>query len=459
MKNSIDLTTGSVYKRLIIFGAPIFLSLILQAFYNIVDMLVVGRYVGSAGTAAIGNVSSVIWVVNAIGAGIAVGGAVLVSQYIGAGDKKSQKDTISTLFGMTLILSIFITIVSIFVYKPLFTIMDVPQESMKYASDYMFVICTGWIFMFGYNSVCAVMKGLGDSRCPLYFMIISTIIHVVLDVIFVGPLNMGPKGAAISTVIAECISFVLSLIFLKKLYFKDERIKFFTLKKEKLIALLKIGLPTTGQMVIVNISFLFITSMLNVYGVVVASAAGTGMKILNLMTTPCWAIGQTVCTMVGQSMGSGNIERTREVGRIGVKVNFLVNLLIVLIFQLFSGQIISLFDTNPDVISQGILFIRICCSLDCIMYAIMFTYNMFAVGTGDSKIGFYNSLVDSVLMRIIVCWILGFAFNFGFIGIYAGVAISSVISAIIGAIYFKSGKWEKKKLIVTSQNMSVDKTD
>ncbi|MDQ5984074.1 MAG: Multidrug resistance protein NorM [Eubacteriales bacterium SKADARSKE-1] len=459
MKNSIDLTTGSIYKKLVMFGTPIFFSLILQAFYNIVDMLVVGRFIGSAGTAAIGNVSSVIWVVNAIGAGIAVGGAVLVSQYTGARDKKSQKDTISTLFGITAILSIFITILSILTYKYLFVIMDVPIEAMEYASDYMFVICTGWIFMFGYNSVCSVMKGLGDSKCPLYFMILATILNIVLDIIFVGPLNMGPKGAAVSTVIAECVSFVLSLIFLKRLYFKDEKIKFFALKKEKLLLLLKIGLPTMGQMVIVNISFLFINSMLNVYGVVVASAAGTGMKILNLMTTPCWAIGQTVCTMVGQSMGSGNIERTRDIGKIGVKVNFLVNLLIVLIFQVFAGQLISLFDTNPDVISQGVLFIRVCCSLDCIMYAIMFTYDMFAVGTGDSKLGFYNSFIDSIFMRIIVCWILGFVFNFGFIGIYAGVAISSIIPAIIGAIYFKKGIWEKKQKKFVREAVSANKVD
>ena len=448
MKNSINLTTGSIYKKLIIFGAPIFLSQILQAFYNIVDMLVVGKYVGSTGIAAIGNVSSVIWVVNSIGAGIAVGGTVLVSQYTGARDKKSQKDTISTLFGITAILSIFITVLSILTYKPLFEIMDIPHEAMQYASDYMFVICTGWVFMFGYNSVCAVMKGLGDSKCPLYFMLISTVLHVGLDIAFVGPLNMGPKGAAISTVIAECISFVLSLVFLKKLYFKGEKLKFFAMKKEKLLILLKIGLPTTAQMVIVNISFLFITSMLNIYGVVVASAAGTGMKVLNLMTTPCWAIGQTVCAMAGQSMGAGDIERTKNVGKIGVKVNFLVNLLVVIIFQIFAGQIISLFDTNPDVISHGILFIRLCCSLDCIMYAIMFTYDMFAVGVGDSKLGFFNSLIDSVFMRVVVCWILGFVFNFGFIGIYIGVAVSSVIPAIIGAIYFKKGTWKKKRLIV-----------
>ena len=447
MKKVFDLTTGSIYKKLISFAIPIFFSLLLMSFYNIVDMIVVGQFVGSYGVTAISNASTIIWLVSALSMGISMGGTVLISHYKGSEDKKNQEDTISTLFLCTVILSIIITIGSILCYEKVFLLMKVPSESMKDTKNYMFVICIGWFFMFGCNIVCSIIRGFGNSTHILYFMIISTVSNIILDILFVGSMNMGTRGAAISTVISEAICFLISVVFLKIVYIKNFNIKWFHISWSKLVSILKIGIPTLAKIFAANISFVFIISMLNIYGVVIAAAAGIGMQVFMLMTIPCWALGQAVCTAVGQNIGAGKIERARKVGLIAFKINIITTTIVVIIFQVFAYEIISVFDKNPDVIQNGILYMRICCSVGCIAYSIMFTFDLFATGAGNAMLGFFNSLIDSVIIKILICWILAFVLGYGFKGIYVGIALSPIIPAIIGPIYYKSGVWEKVSLV------------
>lgn len=173
MSNVHDLTTGSVSKQLIRFANPLFLANLLQSLYNIADMLVVGRVVGSTGVAAISNASSLVFIVNAICMGITMGGTVLIAQYRGAKDELGQKKTIGTIYAMTAVVAILITCAGIFFYKQILTWMNVPKEAYQDACDYMLVIFIGTIFVFGYNATCSILRGFGDSRSPLYFVMIA----------------------------------------------------------------------------------------------------------------------------------------------------------------------------------------------------------------------------------------------------------------------------------------------
>ena len=207
-----SLLTGSVPKKLAIFAFPLLLANILQSFYNVVDMLVVGQIVGDTGLAAIGNASKLCYIINSICIGMTMGGAVLIAQYKGANDKKGQSESFQMLALLSLVSSLLVTIVSLATYQPLFKILNVPADAYQDACDYMKIICCGTVFVFGYNAVCSVLKGLGDSKSPLYFVGIATIINVVLDIILVGPFGMGTAGAAYATITAQGISFVISLI-------------------------------------------------------------------------------------------------------------------------------------------------------------------------------------------------------------------------------------------------------
>lgn len=211
-----NLLTGSVSEKLAVFAFPLFLANILQSFYNVVDMLVVGQIVGDTGLAAIGNASKLCYIINSICIGMTMGGAVLIAQYKGASDKKRQAESFQMLALLSLVSSLLVTIVSLAIYQPLFKMLNVPADAYQDACDYMQIICCGTVFVFGYNAVCSVLKGLGNSKSPLYFVGIATIINIVLDIILVGPFGMGTAGAAYATIAAQGISFVISLFYLKR---------------------------------------------------------------------------------------------------------------------------------------------------------------------------------------------------------------------------------------------------
>lgn len=216
MKEKQDLTTGNVSKTLILFALPMLLANLLQSFYSIVDMLVIGRIVGETGLAAISNASMISFIINSICIGVTMGGTVLVAQFKGANDEQGQSETVGTLFTISLIASLVVTILGLLVYQPLFRLQNVPAVAMKDACEYMQIICYGTVFVFGYNAVCSIMKGFGDSKSPIYFIAIATLVNIVLDVILVGSLGMGTKGAAYATIFSQGASLLISIIHLKR---------------------------------------------------------------------------------------------------------------------------------------------------------------------------------------------------------------------------------------------------
>jgi len=273
-----DLLTGSVPKKLIRFAFPLFLANLLQALYNVVDMLVVGKIVGKTGLAAISNASMLCFIINSICIGLTMGGSVLVAQCKGANDQTGQRDTIGMLFFLSLVGSAVVAILGLAIYEALFQALNVPANAYQDACGYMKIICCGTVFVFGYNAVCSILKGLGDSQTPLFFVGVATGLNVVLDVLLVGPLSMGTAGAAWATITAQGVSFMASLVYLRRYQpgFSLRKIEF---HREKLLAILKVGLPTAIQMVVVNTAYLLVTGMLNQFGTPVAAASGVGLKI------------------------------------------------------------------------------------------------------------------------------------------------------------------------------------
>lgn len=453
-----NLLTGSVPKKLIAFAFPLLLANVLQSFYNVVDMLVVGQIVGDTGLAAISNASKLCYIINSICIGMTMGGAVLIAQYKGADDKKGQTETFHMLALLSLVTSLLVTVVSLAVYQPLFRVLDVPADAYQDACDYMRIICCGTVFVFGYNAVCSVLKGLGDSKSPLYFVGIATIINIILDILLVGPFGMGTAGAAYATITAQGISFVISLFYLKrhKMFFSTTEHKKVTLQWDKLAAIVKVGLPTAIQMVVVNTAYLLVTGMLNQFGTSVSAASGVGLQINTFAGMPCWAIGQAVTAMVGQCIGAGQIQRARKVVKISLLLNLLVTLFVVIGVQLFAEQLILLFGSNsPEVISDGVYYLRVCCGINSLIYAIMYTLDSFAIGVGAANIAMLNALLDAVIVRLPVSWLFAFALNMGFSGIYYGQALSPILPAIVGFLYFLSKSWERKTLIQKSHKEEI----
>ena len=442
-----NLLTGSVPKKLIQFAFPLFLANLLQALYNVVDMLVVGKIVGEIGMAAISNASMLCFIINSLCIGLTMGGSVLVAQYKGADDQKGQRDTIGMLFLLSLAASVVVTMLGLAIYEPLFQALDVPAEAYPDACSYMEIICWGTVFVFGYNAVCSILKGLGDSQTPLFFVGVATIFNVLLDVLLVGPCSMGTAGAAWATITAQGVSFVGSLVYLRRhqLSVSLRKIEF---RREILLAVWKVGLPTATQMVVVNTAYLLVTGMLNPFGTAVAAASGVGLKINTFAGMHCWAIGQAITAIVGQCMGAGQIRRARQVVRSGLLLNLTVTTAVVVTVQFLAEPLIRLFDnTSPEMIRVGVLYLRLCCGVNSLVYAAMYTLDSFAIGVGAAHVAMVNALLDAVVVRLPVGWVLAFSFSMGFSGIYLGQALSPVLPALVGLIYFKSRGWERKRLV------------
>ena len=338
--------------------------------------------------------------------------------------------------------------------------MDIPADALDHANVYLLVISFGWVFMFVNDCVAAIMRGLGNTKYAFYFMIISSLINIALGILFVVVFKMGIVGIALSTVVAEMISCILSLIFLRNMWlekfsdlksegkygenFSSKTQKFFFNVKD-LKNTLRIGIPVAVQVVVINLSFIFLTMRLNAYGIDVSSASGIGSKVIILISAPALAIGQSISAMVGQNAGACKIQRIKEIVKKGVCLTFCVSIFILILTQIFSNSIVSLFNRDGGVIANSVFYLRIC-SLNCITYSIMFAFNLFSIGLGNSKLGLLNALIDSVLIKGALCIILESFFHLGFTGIYIAISCSSFIPAIIGFVYFKSNTWEKRVL-------------
>lgn len=443
-----DLTTGPVLRQLIVFSLPLMCANILQLLYGTVDMLVVSRIVGSSGLAAVSNGNRFGYLISSLCIGFSVGGTVIAARYFATGDTRQQKETVGTLFCLSVILAGLVTALSLAVYRPLLTLMDVPPEAMPDAIAYTRIICAGSVFVFGYNTVCAVLRGFGNSRSPLYFVVIATVVNIVLDILLVGPLGMGTKGAAVATVISQGVSFAAAVRHLRRHSFVfDFKPRSFAVKPDKLVMILRIGLPSSAQLAVVNLSFLIITGMLNPYGVAVAAASGIGLKINTLAGMPCWAVGQAMTAMVAQNYGVGNLERVKRVAVTGLKLNLAVTIAIVAAVQLFARPLIMLFDPgNAEVIDIGVHYLRVCCSFNCVLYVTMYCFDSFALGVGRPNIAFFNSLLDALAAKLALSWLAATVLGMGYTGVYLGQALSALIPALVGTLFYCMGQWQKQSI-------------
>lgn len=444
MKNEYSLTQGNILMILIKFGIPLLGVNFLQSLYNIVDMMVVGHYVGSVGVAAISNASTICFIINSICIGVTTGGSVLISQNVGAHKEKEVSKIIDNLLLISIFISLLISVVGISTIKPLFQIINVPTVAIEEACNYMIIMYAGTIAVFGYNMVCAVMRGIGNSRSPLIYVLIATIVNIILDVIFVGKFDMGVEGAAVATVIAQSISFLIALSEIKKSEWISIRIPRSIDKKLSLL-ILNLGLPTALQMVIVNVAFLIINGMLNVYGINVIAGYGIGLKINTFVGMFCWAIGQSVTTLVGQNIGANKNERVIKIVKIACLINVVSTGILVLFTNVFASDIISLFDNSKEVVKEGTRYLRLCCSINSIIYALMYTYDSFLIGIGKARLAMINAMLDAFVIRIPVAIFLSYFLKLDEIGIYMGQAIAPIAPMIVGIIYFSRKRWVGKK--------------
>ncbi len=440
-----DLTSGHVGKQLIAFSIPFLFSNLVQSVYNVADMLIVGRFVGASGISAVNIAGQITFVILGLVFGLSVGGTILVGQYIGAKMHKDSVSTIGTLFTLLGILAVVITAVMLLSGGYLLRLIQTPAEAYAEALSYLNICMAGNIFIFGYNAISSVLRGMGDSKNPLIFVSIACVINIALDLIFVGPLKMGVAGAAWATVIAQAISMIISMIYLRRNDFVfDFSLKSFKIVRDKLALIFKFGIPTAIQNVLTGISFIFITALVNSLGVEASAAVGIASKVNSFAVLPSVAISMAVSAMSAQNIGAGEFDRARKTLSTGMLLAFCITLPVFLLLELFPAAVTSLFTSETEVITYSIGYIR-AVSLDFVLLPFMFCMNGLFNGAGHTRFSLVNNCISAILLRIPLAYIFMKAFGLGLLGVGFAAPLATVGSLVLGIWYLMSGKWMSNK--------------
>ncbi len=448
-----DFTEGSILKKMLLFSIPFMISNGLQVLYSLVDMVVVGKFVGSFGLSAVSISSQAFLFLTMLCVGFANGGQVYVAQLIGSGQRDKLNRTIGTLFTIVLSMGVVVMILGILFGRPFLTLLDTPPESYEMAWDYFFVCSIGMVFAYGYNMVSAVLRGMGDSRHPFIFVMIASVINLVLDIIFVGPMNMGTAGAALATILGQGFSFVYSIIYLYRNRVEfgfDFKLKSWAVDKAVAVKLCTLGVPFAVQSAAINISMLYVNKLVNGVGVYASALFGVGLKVDDIVNKVTHGILYAVSAMVGQNIAAGKIDRVKKTVWYSFIVCGVCYALFTLVLIFFAEPLYGLFTDDVNVIELSDVFVS----------AILWSFPGMALlrgangliqGIGNARLSLVFGMLDAIVMRIGLSFLFGIVFDFGLYGFILGYGLAVYGTVIPGLLYFLSGKWKNYKRLTSKE--------
>ena len=447
-----DFTKGNIARQLVVFAWPLFLSNLLQVVYNMVDMMVVGNVLGKVGISAVSVGGDVSNLLTFVAMGFASAGQVLIAKYIGAGQREKIGRFVGTMSGFLLICAMTLSALGLTFQDKMLSLMNTPDEAYSGAAAYSAICMAGLVFIYGYNVVSAILRGMGDSKHPFIFISIAAVLNLVLDIIFVVFLKLGAAGAALATVISQGVSFVSCTVFLSKnakqfelnIGIKD----FFKWDAKMLSALLKLGIPMAIKSASIQVSKLFVNSFINSYGVAVSAFAGIANKIASVANLISMAMNNAGSTMVGQNIAAGEFGRVKKIMKHIAVITLAVATAMSVVISLFPEQIFSIFTEKGDAdvlaIAKGYVPIAILLFFGASARAIM---NALINGSGNYGTNFATAILDGIVMRIGLAVLFGIVLDMKHYGFWLGDAIAGFTPFFIGVVFYFTGAWKKSRKV------------
>ncbi len=444
-----NFTQGNIPRQLLLFSLPFMASNALLVFYSIIDMIIVGEYVGTAGLAAVSQSSLIVNFATMVCLGFSNAGQVLLAQALGAGKRKEMNNVIGTLFVFISGLALVMSLVVFAAQTRILDLLNVPEESYEMARQYLIICGGGLIFTAGYNLISAVLRGMGDAKRPFMFICIASGVNLVLDILFTGVLEWGVAGAAWATIIGQAVSFLFSLFYLYRhrdeFGFDFKPVSF--VPKMKYIGMIaKLGTPMAVQMGFINLSMLVVNSMINKVGVVAAATFGVGVKIDDIINKISQGIQYAAVPMISQNIGAGRTERAQRVVRCAWIYSIALTAVFVTMYVTMGKQMFMLFSDDSAVLGMsGDFILAILWMFPA--FALMRGSGAFIQGIGNAKLSMLLAVLDGVVLRIGLSWLFGIYFGWGFFGFVLGYGLAPYGYAIPSVIYFLSGVWKKHKVL------------
>lgn len=436
-----DLTRGSILSTLMRYAAPFIVSNVLQATYNITDMIIAGQFGGSSyAQSAIGNCTTVTTLLTQIIIGLATGGSILIGQYFGARKERECRQSTVTLFTMSLIIGLAVSIALFLLADQIMVWMGAP--ALAQAQQYLRICALGMFFVTCYNGACAALRAVGNSKLPFLCVGVSVVVNIVLDMVFMAGLRMGVAGAAWATVIAQVISAAMAVFFV----WRNEglfglRFSALSIRWEYARSILRMGIPCAIQMSVVSIAWIVVATLVNSYDVQVSAAYSVTGKISQFAQMFSAAMYSAVSGMVAQCAGAKDYERIRRVVYQAIAITLSVTLVLVLLVELFAPHLVAIF-TPDDPVTQRYAAVNLRIDiLGQLFFAVFMIYHGLAVGVGHTWFVFFSSFCNCILARLIFA--LTFNHFFGLMGIYWACMLAPFVSVPLGLWYERSNRWKR----------------
>ncbi len=443
----LDLTQGSVPKVLLQFALPFLIANVLQALYGGADLFVVGQYDDAASVAGVAIGSQVMQTITGIILGLTTGTTILIAMNTGAKDDRKVAATIGTSVYFFAVVGVVLTLIMVGLHEHIARLMHTPPEAMADTLHYILICSVGIPFIMGYNVVCGILRGLGDSKSPLYFVGIACVINIGVDFLLVGGLGMRAAGAATATVLSQGISFLAALWFLHRRGFhfsfgwKDIRL-------DKLLSkrIVTLGAPIALQDALINISFLLITVIVNQMGVIASASLGVVEKLIVFAMLPPTAIAAAVATMTAQNYGAGLVPRMRLCLRSGIGMALVFGVSVCVYAQFLPETLTGIFTNDPAVVTMAADYLR-GYSIDCIMVSFVFCINSYFSGQGNSWFPMIHSMIATFLFRIPLSYLAGQLDQTDLVLMGYAPPLSTLVSLLICLWYLRINRRKLERMM------------
>lgn len=440
-----DLTSGRPASLILRFATPMLLGNVFQQLYNVTDSIIVGKFLGKEALAAVGASFPLIFMLVSFIIGIASGSTIIIAQYFGAKDMVKVRRSIDTMYIFLFFASLLVGILGIVFSEPIFRLIRLPEEVIPQAALYMQVYFTGILFFFGFNGTSAVLRGLGDSKTPLYFLIISTLTNIVFDLLFVVVFGWGIAGAALATVLSQAGAFVTLIVYLNRKHLlinlSWRRLYW---DREVFHESIRIGVPTGFQQTFVSLGMLALLRIVNDFGTDTVAAYSVAGRIDGLASLPAMNFGQALSTYTGQNIGAGKIRRVGAGLRATLGMSSIVAVVTSVIIMIFREPLMMLFTNDPEVIQIGARYLLIVGGFY-VLFSSMFVIGGVMRGAGDTIVPMFITLLSLWLFRIPLAAIL--SRNIGVDGIWWAIPIAWFMGMTLSFLYYRTGKWKTKTVV------------
>jgi len=440
-----DMTHGRETPLLLRFMLPMLLGNLFQQVYNLADSVIVGQHEGANALGSIGCTGSITFLFFSFCNGLSMGAGILIAQYFGSGRGDKVKQTLANAFYIQMVSGVLLSIIGYLSARPILTLLKTPAGQIDGSTTYLEIVCLGTLAVSLYNYAAQTMRALGDSRTPLIFLIVACLINVFLDLLLVVGLNMGVMGAALATVLSQCISAVCSLLygFWKNPYFKLKR-EHLRFDREISAKCFQIGLPLAAQSILISISCVILQRVVNGFEEAVVSAFTATTRIEQLVQQPFNSLGSAVSTFTGQNMGAGKTDRVKTAFHKSIWIAAAISLSMLIACYAAGSFMIRCFVNDPEVIRIGAMGLRIT-SLMFFPLGMIYITRGLLNGAGDAFYAMINGAVE-VTGRVGFSLLFVVIFPIGIRAVWFATGLTWVITALAGIIRYRQGKWLKYHL-------------